>query len=169
MTNYAGTVIPRNAFSGANERTRHGDAYVINSFCSLSTDPVIVTDNDNFHTALLAHVQVSTLNGTLRSRKTPHIDPMMLSTLWLITPDRARCTVANTTEWGVRTCLDPILSRQFRTNDRMLHYPCLLHTVFTNTMFASTVSRQGNKMAQVYATSFGWAQAYPMKRKGKAH
>ncbi len=24
-------------------------------------------------------------------------------------------------------------------------------------------------MAQVYATSFGWVQAYPMKRNGKAH
>jgi hypothetical protein len=34
-------------------------------------------------------------------------------------------------------------------------------------MFASTVSWQGNKMAQVYAT--GWARAYPMKRKGEAH
>jgi hypothetical protein len=51
----------------------------------------------------------------------------------------------------------------------MLRYPHLMHMVFTDTMFASTVSRQGNKMAQVYATSFGWAQAYPMKRKGKAH
>jgi hypothetical protein len=130
---------------------------------------MIVTDNDNFHTALLAHVQVSTLNGTVRSRKAPHIDPMKLSTQWLITPERARRSVANTTQWGVQTCLDPTLSRCFPTNDHMLCYPCLLHTVFTDTMFASTVSRQGNKMAQVYATSFGWARAYPMKRKGKAH
>ena len=36
-------------------------------------------------------------------------------------------------------------------------------------MFASTVSRQGNKMAQIYSTSFGWARAHPMKRKGEAH
>jgi len=36
-------------------------------------------------------------------------------------------------------------------------------------MFALTVSRQGNKMAQIYSTSFGWARAHPMKRKGEAH
>ncbi len=38
-----------------------------------------------------------------------------------------------------------------------------------NTLFAGSVSRQGNKMAQAYATSFGWARAHPMKRKGDAH
>jgi hypothetical protein len=80
MTDYAGTIIPRNASFGGGERIQHGDAYVINSFCSLSTDPVIVTDDDNFHTALLAHVQISPLNGTLRSHKAPRIDPLMLST-----------------------------------------------------------------------------------------
>jgi hypothetical protein len=36
-------------------------------------------------------------------------------------------------------------------------------------MFAVTPSKQGNKMAQVYSTSFGWACAHPMKRKGEAH
>jgi len=36
-------------------------------------------------------------------------------------------------------------------------------------MFASTVSRQGNKMAQIYSTSFGWARTHPTKSKGEAH
>ena len=173
MTDYAGTIIPRNASSGGGERIRHGDAYVISSFCSLSTDPVIVTDNDNFHIALSALVQVSStetiFNGNVRSRKAPHIDPLTLSARWMITPARAQRTVANTTQRGVRTCLDPTLSRRFPTNDRMMRYTRLMHTVFSDTMFASTVSRQGNKMAQIYATSFGWARAYPMKRKGEAH
>jgi hypothetical protein len=48
ITDYASTIIPRNVFSGADERRRHGDTCVINSFCSLSTDPLIVTNNDNF-------------------------------------------------------------------------------------------------------------------------
>ena len=167
MTDYAGKITPR-----IGERGR-GDAYVINSLCSLTTDLVDVTDDDNFHTALLSNVQISSvetsLNGNIRSRKTPHIDPMTLSARWMIPPERAKRTVANTTQRGVRTCVDPTLSRRFPTNDRMLRYPRLMHTVFTDTMFASTVSRQGNKMAQVYATSFGWARAYPMKRKGEAH
>ncbi len=51
----------------------------------------------------------------------------------------------------------------------MLWYKRVLHTMFSNTLFAGSVSRQGNKLAQVYATSFGWARAHPMKCKGDAH
>ncbi len=35
--------------------------------------------------------------------------------------------------------------------------------------FAGTPSRSGNKCAQVYAMSFGWARANPTTRKGEAH
>jgi hypothetical protein len=51
----------------------------------------------------------------------------------------------------------------------MLWYKHVLHTMFSDTLFAGSVSRQGNKMAQAYATSFSWARAHPMKRKGDAH
>jgi hypothetical protein len=51
----------------------------------------------------------------------------------------------------------------------MLWYKHVLHTMFSNTLFAGSVLQQGNKMAQVYATFFGWAQAQPMKHKGDAH
>ncbi len=51
----------------------------------------------------------------------------------------------------------------------MLRYKRVLHTMFSNTLFAGFVLQQSNKMAQVYATSFGWARAHPMKRKGGAH
>jgi hypothetical protein len=40
------------------------------------------------------------INGNVQSRKTPHIDPLTLSTRWLITPERARRTVSTTTQWG---------------------------------------------------------------------
>ena len=50
----------------------------------------------------------------------------------------------------------------------MLQYKRVLHTMFSNTLFAGSVSRQGNKMAQAYAMSFGWARAHPMKRKRDA-
>jgi hypothetical protein len=46
----------------------------------------------------------------------------------------------------------PILSHRFLTNDQMLRYKQLPHTVFTDTLFAMSVSRQGNKMAQIYST-----------------
>ncbi len=45
----------------------------------------------------------------------------------------------------------------------------VLHTMFSDTLFAGSISQQGNKMAQVYAMSFGWARAHPMKRKGDTH
>ena len=41
--------------------------------------------------------------------------------------------------------------------------------MFTDTMFANTASRQGNKCAQVFSTSNGWVCAYPMKKKSEAH
>jgi hypothetical protein len=41
--------------------------------------------------------------------------------------------------------------------------------MFSDTLFAGSVSRQDNKMAQAYATFFGWARAHPMKRKGESH
>ncbi len=41
--------------------------------------------------------------------------------------------------------------------------------MFSDTLFAGSVSQQGNKMAQAYATSFGWARAHRMKCKGDAH
>jgi hypothetical protein len=88
---------------------------------------------------------------------------------WMIAPDRAKKTVQRTTQQGVRTCLNPMLARQFPTNDRMLCYKRLPHMTFTDTMFAGTPFRSGNKCAQVYSTSFGWARAHPMTRKGEAH
>jgi hypothetical protein len=41
--------------------------------------------------------------------------------------------------------------------------------MFSDTLFAWSVSQQGNKMAKAYATSFGCARDHPMKRKGDAH
>jgi hypothetical protein len=51
----------------------------------------------------------------------------------------------------------------------MLHYKQLPHPVFTDTMFAGTASKQGNKCAQAYTTTFGWSQAHPLTTKGDAH
>ncbi len=127
----------------------------------------------NFYQVLTAHVVVSSINSSLsghvRLHKTAPIDFMTLAGQWMIAPDRVEKTVQLTTQWGVRTCLNPTLAQPFPTNDRMLLYKRLPHTTFTDTMFAGTPSRSGNKCAQVYATSFGWARAHPMTRKGEAH
>ena len=65
--------------------------------------------------------------------------------------------------------LHPLLLRQYRTNDRNLCYHCLAHTVFSDTIIASTVSKRGNRCAHVYATDFGLARAFPMASRSETH
>ena len=36
-------------------------------------------------------------------------------------------------------------------------------------MFAGSASKQGNRAAQVFATSFGWAHAHPLRHRDEAH
>jgi hypothetical protein len=92
----------------------HINHLVINSLSSLTTDQADVTDDENFYDVLLAsHVQISSietsLNGYICSCKTAPIDPQTLATHWMISPERAKQTVAMTTQRGVRTCLNPTL------------------------------------------------------------
>jgi hypothetical protein len=151
----------------------HINSLVIDLLSSLTTDQADVTDDDNLNDVLASHVQIlsikSSLNGHICSRKIAPIDLQTLAARWMISSERAKQTVVMTTQRGVRTCLNPTLSQRFPTNDRMLWYKRVLHTMFSNTLFAGSVLRQSNKMAQVYATSFGWARAHPMKRKEDTH
>jgi hypothetical protein len=164
MINYSGNIV-HNAV--------RGPSLVINELHSLTVDAADITHDCNFYQVLQSHVVISSMdtspNGQMRSRNTAPIDSLTLAARWMIPPERAKQTVQQTTQRGVRTCLNPTLARRFPTNDRMLHYKRLPHPTFTDTMFAGTTSKHGNKCAQVHATSFGWARAYPMTRKGKAH
>jgi hypothetical protein len=94
---------------------------------------------------------------------------MTLAAWWMIAPEHKKKTVQLTMQCGVRTCLNPMLAQQFPTNDWMLCYKQLPHTAFTDTLFAGTPSHSRNECAQAYSTSFGWARAHPMTRKGEAH
>jgi hypothetical protein len=129
----------------------HINHLVINLLSSLTTDQADVIDDENFYDVLASHVQISSietsLNGHICLRKTAPIDPPTLATRWMISPERAKQTVVMTTQRAVRTCLNPTLSRRFPTIDRMLWYKRVLHTMFSDTLFAGSVSRQGNKMA----------------------
>mgnify|MGYP006186246423 CR=1 FL=1 len=134
---------------------------------SLAYDAADVMDNDNLATALSVQIQISlVLIGMVRK---PSVEPIVLAKRWGITPEKAQKTIQATTQRGIRTMLHPLLSRRFRTNDRNLLYHQLAHPVFSDTMFTSTVSRRGNRCAQVYATDFGWARAFPMASRSEAH
>ncbi len=122
---------------------------VINLLSSLTTDQADVTDDDNFYQVLASHVQISSnetsFNGQICSRKVVPIDPQTLATRWMISPECAKHTVVMTTQIGVQTCLNPTLSWQFLANDQMLRFKRVLHTMFSDTLFARSVSQQGNK------------------------
>ena len=154
---------------------KHRTSLVINSISSTYTDLIDITHDDNFHQALSSNVVISSLDtgmsltGNVRARKSPGVDFMTLSTRWCISPHKAQKTLTKTTQHGVRKCLDPTLSRRFPTNDRMLRYKRMPHPCFTDTLVAGMPSKQGNKYAQAYCTSFGWTRTHPMKRKGEAH
>jgi hypothetical protein len=102
----------------------HIKSLVIDPLSSLTTDQADVTDDENLYDVLASHVQIlsieSSLNGHICSRKIEPIDPQTLAARWMISPERAKQTVVMTTQRGVRTCLNPTLSRRFPTNDRML-------------------------------------------------
>ncbi len=122
----------------------HINHLVINLLSSLITDHADVTDDENFYDVLASHVQISSietsLNGYICLRKTVPIDPHTLAARWMISLEHAKQTVVMTMQRGVRTCLNPTLSQRFPTNDRMLWYKRVLHTMFSDMLFARSVS-----------------------------
>ncbi len=140
MVDYSGCVV-----TTTRPLMMHIDSLVIDPLSSLTTDQADVTDNENHYDVLASHVQIlsieSSLNDHICSRKIAPIDPQTLATRWMISPERAKQTVVMTTQRGVRTCLNPTLSQRFPTNDGMLWYKRGLHTMFSNTLFAGSVSQ----------------------------
>jgi hypothetical protein len=148
---------------------------------SLQYDAADVTDNDNFGTALEAARQVVLVRtnhtpetydvcGVHSGKRQGAVDYVTLANCWQIPLHKAKNTVQQTMQRGMRTVLHPTLSRRFRTNDRMLRYRRMPCNLFSDTMFCPKVpSARGYTMAQIFATDFGWSRRYPMSHKGKAH
>jgi len=142
--------------------------FVISSVQSYSHDGAVdLVDDENFAVALEENVNVRI--SKVSSTPSVALDHETLAKRWNISPDKAKMTIRKTTQRGMRTVLHPTLSRRFRTNDRMLRYRRIPYDMYSDTMFSNTVSRRMNKMAQVYATDFGWSRVFPMKTKGEAH
>ncbi len=180
MMDYSGKIVCDPAVRG------QAPTLIVNELQLLTTDLADMMHDCNFHQVLTSHVVISSVNASLsghvQSGKAAPLDYMTLAAQWMIVLDRTKKTVQLTTQqgvhkkfvqlttqWGVRTRLNPTLAQQFLTNDRMLCYKQLPHTTFTDTLFAGTPSRSGNKCAHAFSTSFGWARAHPMTRKGEAH
>ena len=120
---------------------------------------------NRLHEALVGHVNVSGVESKRRKR----LEPSVLAKRWGVGLETAARTLKVTIQRGIRTVLNPSLSTRFRTNDRQLRYRRLRADVYGDTLIAKTKSLRQNKYAEVFATSFGWTRAYPMRLKSDAH
>ena len=83
--------------------------------------------------------------------------------------ETAKKTLLRTTQKGLRTFPNPLLSQWYSTNDRMLRNRRLPVDLFTDTLEAGIVSHRGNKYVHVYAHRNTWCKAYPMAKKSDGH
>jgi hypothetical protein len=122
--------------------------------------------DDPFLERLETCARVSSVQSTTRANKTT---PGQLASRWNIGLDKAKKTLAVTTQRGTRTVANPPMEARFRTNKRQLRYRRLSTALYTDTMFASVTSRRGNACAQIFVNDLEWCRAYPLKTKGDAH
>ena len=101
--------------------------------------------------------------------KVSGLNHLVIAKKWGILPDKALNMIRHTTQHGVHTVLHESLFRQFRTNDHQLWYRRLSHNVYSDTLFATTMFRRGNRCAQIFATNFGWSHMFQMKLKSEVH
>ncbi len=151
MVNYRGRLIAKLTLDP------HSPDMAVSSVVSASYTAVDITDNENFAAVLDHHVKVDTTTAVQTARLTTSqwklaVDSE-LAWRWGIPPHKAKRTVQRTTRRGVRT-----LQIQPWRKDSAPMIAC-----------SSTMSRHGNKCAQIFSSDFGWSRAYPMKTKGEAH
>jgi hypothetical protein len=81
-----------------------------------------------------------TIKALTSTKRGYAIGPEKLAKNWEIGLSAAKRTLEATTQSGVRTILNPTLSRRFRTNDRQLRYQRIAHDVFTDTLESNVES-----------------------------
>ena len=124
-------------------------------------------DDDNLATALLAQIQISIV--LISMVKKASVEPMVLAKQWGTTLNKTQKTTQDTTQRGIWAMIHPSLRRWFITYDHYIHHSCVTYPLFSDMMFESTVSKSGNRCAQVCATDFGWARVFPITSRSDAH
>jgi hypothetical protein len=128
-------------------------------------------DDDNFHhnlsnSLILTSEYLCSSYQAVR-RGTP--SPVELSKRWFIGLHAAKRTLDRTTQRGVRDFAMSQGTRRLRHSTYQLMYRHIRSSVYTDTMFASVKSLQGNKCAQIFTTWFQWVVAYPIPTKADTH
>jgi hypothetical protein len=106
--------------------------------------------------------------STVKKRK-GFVDAASLAANWKIGLELARLTVNGTTQRAVQDFTHSTGGRRIKPYAWMLKWPRLQCPFYTNTLHGKMVSLRGNKCAQIYATTFGFVAAHPIKTKLEAH
>ena len=121
--------------------------------------------NDDTNEVLLDNFMAS----TAQAGKSRGVDPKHLSKIWRISHEDAKRTIDVTTQLSIWTD-DPVLSRNYSTNDRMLRCKRIKDFFFMDTFFATKKggqSSRGHTCCQLFVTDKGFIYAVPMKRKSE--
>ena len=121
--------------------------------------------DDDTNEGLLENLMAS----TAQAGKSRGVDPKHLSKIWRISHDDAQRTIDVTTQMSIQKD-DPVLSRNYSTNDRMLRYKRIKDFFFMDTFFATKKggqSSRGHACCQLFVTDKGFIYVVPMKRKSE--
>ena len=125
-------------------------------------DPMELDDDTN-------EVLDNLMASTAQAGKSGGVDPKHLSKIWRISHEDAQRTIDVTTQTSIWTD-DPVLSRNYSTNDRMLRYKRIKDFFFIDTFFATKKggqSSRGHTCCQLFVTDKGFIYVVPMKRKSE--
>ena len=126
-------------------------------------------DDDSYATLLKNFVNIWSLwVAQINAKKVLGLDHLVHAKKWSVSSKKALNTIHCITQCGVSTMLHPCLSRQVRKNYHQLQDRRLLHNVYSDTLFATTMCRRGNRCAQIFAITFDWSCSFPMKFKSEA-
>ena len=97
----------------------------------------------------------------------PVITKEILAKRWGIGLDTAHRTLTSTTQVGIRRVLHPV-ERRYKTKQSHLRFPTLNTRFYTDTMFSTSKSLRGNKVAQVFTNGNGYDLFYPLAKEADA-
>ena len=127
-------------------------------------------DDPTHNLSIASQIQVSCIVSVVNTKNgKAEVASYDLVKRWNIGLETAKRTLLKTTQRGLRTSPNPLLSQWYSTNDGMLRYRRLPVDLFTDTLDAGIVSHRANKYAQVYAHRNTWCKAYAMATKSDAH
>jgi hypothetical protein len=130
----------------------------------LDTNTLLAELKYNFN---ISDLNVSSIHATMRNKG--GVDAATLAKNFGIGIEASKRARLVTTQRGVSKMIHPSLNKGYNTNERQLIYRRLPVTLFTDTMYSTILSRQGNKAAQVFCDGTGWGRAFPMKKEKEAH